>query len=104
MTRLSNSEWDQLLDLFHQSDFTQQEFAREHDLNIHTFRGRLYRNPSTNSQSNLSPFVQLQVKDFPSLNSPSLDLSLGRLQLRFSTLPDPHWIAQLVHYVREDQR
>ena len=104
MTRLTDAEWADLLDLFHQSGLTQQQFAREYDLNIHTFRGRLYRTPSSNSQSNLSPFVHLQVKDFPSLNSSALDLSLGRLQLRFSTLPDPNWIAQLVHDLGEGSR
>jgi hypothetical protein len=40
MTTLSNQQWRNLIERFHQSGLTQKKFAQKLSLNIHTFRGR----------------------------------------------------------------
>jgi|SaaInlV_165m_DNA_1040744.scaffolds.fasta_scaffold57649_1 hypothetical protein len=96
MTTLSNKKWCKLIERFHLSGLTQKQFAQKHSLNIHTFRGRLYRPHSHDRQTLPSPFVQVQIEDAAQQTTPTLDLRLGSLELRFSTLPDPCWIAELV--------
>ena len=99
MARLSDAKWTQLIDSFYQSNLTQKQFAQKHGLNIYTFKGRLYRSRSSDRQNLPAPFVSLQIKDEPSPQA-FLTLKVQDLELHFTSLPDPQWLAQLAFYTR----
>lgn len=95
MPKLSNDQWQQILERFEQSDLTQAEFAKCHSLNLYTFRGRLYRSRSSSPRRDRTKsFVELEFRQ----ESPSAELfsvECGQLLLSFSKYPDPRWLAQL---------
>lgn len=98
MARLSKDQWQRLLNLYHQSELTQVEFAERHALNVGTFRSHLYRERHSSDRSNqLSTFVELEIQQTQSPQQ--FTLCFGSVKFSFSEYPDPRWLAQLVREI-----
>lgn len=95
---MTRQQWTSLVADFRRSSLTQAEFARLHGLNLHTFRGWIYRLPR-HHEPDAPDFLPLRlVEDAPDAPPPGLcevELPTGTI-LRFTERPDASFLASLL--------
>ena len=94
--RTSPQQRESFVRQFEQSNLTQQEFARQHNLNVATLRKWIY---DSRKQSNFRFVeVQTQVQTISTIESKSFILLHlpGGMFLEFDSLPPTNYICQLV--------
>jgi len=88
--------WSDKLQLAEQSGYTLAEYARLNDIpvqKLYQWRSTLKSQETTTQISTESHFTR--VVSTTTLSS--LSVQLPNAQLRFSTLPDPAWLAELLN-------
>ena len=107
----SRAFWDALLDQYEAgTSKTQQQFAAEHGVNLHTFKNRLHlrRKARRDNDTQLTPFLELSpsapesaVSPVSSIVPPAAALQLpNHVAVHFHSLPEPRYMALLLNSLR----
>jgi hypothetical protein len=103
IVRRGRSYWLPIIADFESTEYSHEEFCREHELNRGTFRRWLFR-LRTEGVTTGPAFVEVIAADHRPRDRDAYVLRLGQAELGFSALPEAEYLATLVGAVEVTSR